>query len=201
MGFKKMFGLSPEDEKHVAQVEQAVQMPAATEALHQGDTATVRRIVGKLEALPPERARLIASGAYTLARAANADLEISDDETKLMETLLHERKILDEATAIIVVEMAKLQARTIGGSEDYSVTREFSRLATREQRREILRACYLIGAVNGSISAEENATVNELAKELELDAAEINEVRAEFHDRLSVVQALQRLREAQASRE
>ena len=52
--------------------------PAPTSA---GDTATVRRIVGKLEAMPPEQARLIASAAYILARAANADLVISDDET------------------------------------------------------------------------------------------------------------------------
>ena len=46
--------------------------PAQTSA---GDTATVRRIVAKLEAMPPEHARLIASAAYTLARAANADLD------------------------------------------------------------------------------------------------------------------------------
>ena len=38
-----------------------------------GETETVRRIVGRLEALPPERARLVASAAYILARAAHAD--------------------------------------------------------------------------------------------------------------------------------
>ena len=32
-----------------------------------GDTATVRRIVGKLEAMPPDQARLVASAAYILA--------------------------------------------------------------------------------------------------------------------------------------
>jgi hypothetical protein len=56
--------------------------PTATSA---GDTATVRRIVAKLEAMPPERARLIASAAYTLARAANADLDITDEETAAIE--------------------------------------------------------------------------------------------------------------------
>ena len=44
--------------------------PAAAAPSQTGDTATVRRIVAKLEAMPPEQARLIASAAYTLARAA-----------------------------------------------------------------------------------------------------------------------------------
>ena len=60
--------------------------PVATDPA--GDTATVRRIVGKLEAMPPEQARLIASAAYILARAANADLDISDEETAVMEEAL-----------------------------------------------------------------------------------------------------------------
>ena len=94
-----------------------------------GDTATVRRIVAKLEAMPPERARLIASAAYTLARAANADLDISDDETAAIERELQAHESIDEATAVLVTEMAKLQAKTVGGTEDYVVTREFKALA------------------------------------------------------------------------
>jgi uncharacterized tellurite resistance protein B-like protein len=196
MGFRRIFGRSREDEEHLAHVEEVVHLPAATEALHSGDTATVRRIVGRLEAMPPEQARLVASAAYTLARAANADLHISDEETRLMESLLQDRNALDEATAVIVVEMAKLQARSVGGSEDYSVTREFNKLATHDQRLEILRACYAVGAVSGSISAEENAVVNQISNELDLDAEEVAAVRSEFHDRLSVVQMLRRMRES-----
>ena len=62
-----------------------------------------------------DQARLIASAAYTLARAANADLEISDDETAAIERELQAHDGLDEATAVLVTEMAKLQARTVGG--------------------------------------------------------------------------------------
>ena len=58
-----------------------------------GETATVRRIVAKLEAMPPEQARLIASAAYTLARAANADLDISDEETAAIERELQARRV------------------------------------------------------------------------------------------------------------
>ena len=45
----------------------------------EADTATVRRIVAQLEALPPEKSRFLAGFAYVLSRAAHADLEISDE--------------------------------------------------------------------------------------------------------------------------
>jgi uncharacterized tellurite resistance protein B-like protein len=159
----------------------------------EGETATVRRIVARLDEMPLEQARLLASAAYTLARAANADLHISEAELALMEKLLQERSGIDEPTAVIIVEMAKLQTLTLDGGEDYSVTREFRELSTHDQRVALLRACFAVGAANDDISAEENAVVNEIAKELQLDEAEIIEIRTEFRDRLSVVKAQQRL--------
>jgi uncharacterized membrane protein YebE (DUF533 family) len=158
-----------------------------------GDTATVRRIVANLEAMPPERARLVASAAYTLARAAHADLDISDDEMAMIEHELQTRGALDEPTAVLVAEMAKLQAKTVGGTEDYVVTREFNALATAEQKTAMVAACFAIAAVNGTISAEEAAEVNQIANELGLDPATINGIRAEYHEHLSSVQAVRRI--------
>lgn len=158
-----------------------------------GDTATVRRIVAKLEAMPPEQARLLASAAYTLARAANADLDISDEETAAIERELQVNDALDEATAILVTEMAKLQAKTMGGTEDFVVTREFKALATDDQKLQVLRACFAIGAANGTISAEETAVVNEIAEELDIDDATLNAIRADYHEQLSAVQAIRRI--------
>ncbi|MBI3748101.1 MAG: TerB family tellurite resistance protein [Chloroflexi bacterium] len=158
-----------------------------------GETATVRRIVARLEAMPPERARFIASAAYTLARAANADLDISDDETAAIERELQAHDGLDEPTAVLVTQMAKLQAKTIGGAEDYSVTREFKALASMEQRIDVLRACFAIGATNGTISAEENAMVNQIARELDVEDATVNAIRADYHEQLSAVQRIRRV--------
>jgi tellurite resistance protein len=168
--------------------------PAASDPT--GDTATVRRIVGKLEAMPPDQARLVASAAYILARAANADLVISDEETTIMEGALQRDDALDEATAVLVVEMAKLQAKTVGGTEDYVVTREFKSLATHDQCLSVLHACFLIGAANGSISAEESAVANEIALELDIDPATLAAMRAEFTDQMSAVQEMRRLASA-----
>jgi tellurite resistance protein len=158
-----------------------------------GDTATVRRIVAKLEAMPPERARLIASAAYTLARAANADLDISADETAAIEAELQANDALDEATAVLVTEMAKLQAKTVGGTEDYVVTREFKAVADDAQRLVVLRACFAVTAANGTISAEETAVLNQIAAELDIEDSAVNTIRADYHDQFSAVQQIRRV--------
>jgi uncharacterized tellurite resistance protein B-like protein len=189
--FRRIFG--PSHEAAADRAEQALVEGAGAA----GETATVRRIVARLEALPPDRARLAASAAYILARAAHADFDISPEETALMERELQDHGLVDEATAVIVIQMAKLQARTVGDTEDYVVTREFKALATPEQRVDILRACFAIGAENGTISAEEAAVLNQIARELDIEQPVVNQVRAEYHDLLSSVQAVRRIAHGQ----
>lgn len=166
--------------------------PTAREATG-GDTATVRRIVARLEQMPADRARFIASAAYILARAAHADLDISGDETVAIERELQRDGALDEPTAVLVTQMAKLQARTVGGTEDYVVTREFKALASDLQRLDVLRACFVIGAASGEISAEEAAVLNQIAGELDIPADDLNAIRAEHHEKLSAVRQLRRM--------
>ena len=185
--FRRIFGPGPEHEQ-AADTAQAAFDTASTAA----ETETVRRIVARLEALPPERARLVASAAYTLARAAYADLDISDAETAIIEDALQTRGSLDEPTAVLVAEMAKLQAKTVGGTEDFVVTRELASIATPDQKANILRGAFRIAAASGSISAEESAEVNQIARELDLEADTVNAIRAEFHEQLSSVQAVRR---------
>jgi uncharacterized tellurite resistance protein B-like protein len=158
-----------------------------------GETATVRRIVARLEALPPDRARFLAGFAYVMSRAAEADFDISDAETKAMEQYVVELGGIDEAQAVLVVQMAKLQARTQGGTEDFVVTREFAEHATEEQKLGLLRCCFAVSAADESISAVEASVVNEIARELDLSREQLNAVREEFHDRLSAIQAMRQL--------
>jgi uncharacterized tellurite resistance protein B-like protein len=150
----------------------------------ESETEAVRRIVARLEALPTDQARILAGMAYILARAAYADLEISDPETAAMEEELVSSG-LDRSQAILVVEMAKLQERTGGGTSDYLVTREFREASTPEQRSTVLRACYRIAAADDSISGTESALLNEIASELDIDHAEAAAIRAEFADKIS----------------
>ena len=142
--------------------------------------------------MPPAEARYLACFAYVMSRAANADQGISPDETALMERFAVEFGGLDGAQAVLVVEMAKFQSRFHGGTEDFVVTREFRSISTVEQRIALIRCCFAIGAEDGTISAEEAATVNQIARELDVEAADVNVVRAEYHEQLSAVQALRR---------
>ena len=158
-----------------------------------GDTATVRRIVAKLEAMPPDQARFLAAAAYILARAANADMDISDEETSAIESELQGHESIDEATAVLVTEMAKLQAKTVGATEDYVVTREFKALSDNDQRIVVLRASFAVVAANGTISAEETAVLNGIAEELDIDDASLNAIRADYHEQFSSVQQVRRV--------
>jgi len=154
------------------------QPPAAAE------TEAVRHIVARLEALPPERALFLAGMAYVLARAAYADLEISDAETAAMEQELTSSG-LDSAQIVLVVEMAKLQEKTTGGTSDYLVTREFREASSLEQRLVLLHACYRVAAADGAITAMENASLDEIASELDIERADASTVRAQFADKIT----------------
>ena len=166
--------------------------PAADDRSVAGETATVRRIVARLEALPPERARFLAGFAYVMSRAAEADFDISDVETRAMERYVVELGGIDEAQAVLVVEMAKLQARTQGQTEDFVVTREFAEHASEEEKLALLRCCFAVSAADESISAVEASVVNEIARELDVSRDQLNAVREEFHDQISAIQAMRR---------
>jgi uncharacterized tellurite resistance protein B-like protein len=163
---------------------------AAAPAGSAAETATVRNIVSRLESLPPAEARYLACFAYVMSRAAQADLRITDDETAVMERFAAQYGGLDESQAVLVVGMAKLSAVAYGATEDFVVTREFRKISTPEQRLQLLRCCFAVEAADGTINAEEASVVNEIAHELDIERAELNAVREEFHEQLSSVQAL-----------
>lgn len=159
-----------------------------------GETATVRRIVASLEALPVDERRRIAAFAYVLGRAAHADLDVTPEETALIERAVVERGGLTEAQAVLVVEIARSQAELYGATEDYLVTREFARLSAREDRERLLRTAFAVAGADDSISAVESAELEQIGRELGFAAPEIAALRAENRELLSSVQALRRMR-------
>jgi uncharacterized tellurite resistance protein B-like protein len=148
------------------------------------ETEAIRQIVARLEALPPDRARLLAAMAYVLSRAANSDMSISEAETAAIEGFLIDAG-LDLGQAALVTEMAKMQARTTGGTSDFLVTREFRQMARPEEKVGVLRGCYLVASADNSIGAMEIASLRQIASELDIEKVDEDAVRAEFADRLS----------------
>jgi uncharacterized tellurite resistance protein B-like protein len=97
------------------------------------DTETVRRIIREVDRLDPSEARYLAAFAFVLARVANSDMEISKDEGRRMEEIVHEIGGLNQAQAGLVVQIAKSQQLLKGGTENYLVTREFNKISDRER--------------------------------------------------------------------
>jgi len=153
-----------------------------------GETETVRRIAGQLERLPPEKAKYLAAFAYVLARIAHADLEIDASETAEMERCAHEVAELSEAEAALAVQIAQSQARLLGGTENYVVTREFRSISSPEQRGQLLGCLYAVAAADGTISNDEAAEIAAIGEELGFTRAETNSLRGAYRDKLAVLQ-------------
>ena len=159
------------------------------QARERGDTASVRRIAAQLERLEPADAKYLASFAYVLARVASADLQITEEETAEMERLVTLLASLSEGEAALVVQIAKTQSHVLGDTENYVVTREFRRIATREQRVHLLQCLYGVAAADGTITGGETSVILSIAEELGFTRAEANALRAEYRDKLSELQS------------
>ncbi|HXV77207.1 MAG TPA: TerB family tellurite resistance protein [Candidatus Polarisedimenticolaceae bacterium] len=148
---------------------------------------TVRQIVDELADLPIERARYIAMFAFILSRVAGADSKISPAETRAMERIVVEAGGLPEEQAMIVVQMAKTQSLLFGGTDNYSVTKEFAKLASREQKFSLLRCLFAVSAADQSIATVESNVIRQIADELGLDHADFAALRSEYRQHLAVL--------------
>jgi uncharacterized tellurite resistance protein B-like protein len=164
--------------------------PTQPVASDEAETETIRRIVRELENVDPDRRRYLAGFAYVLARAAHADLDISEDESREMEHVVAEMGGLPMAQAVLVIEIARVQSELFSGTEDYLVTREFNRVASDEQRRAAVASCFAVTAIDHEITAEEYAELTEIAEELGLSRAELNEIRAGYRDQLTAIKQM-----------
>src|SRR5207249_2304340 len=151
------------------------------------ETETVRKIVQKLDQLPEQQARYIAAFAFLLSRAARADLQIDAEETAVMERIVMQQGGLPEELALVVVQIAKTQNQLFGSTENYLVTREFERMATREQKLALLDCLFAVAAADENITSEEDNVVKQIASELKLSHDEYIAARSRYREYLSVL--------------
>jgi uncharacterized tellurite resistance protein B-like protein len=156
-------------------------------ASQSGETETVRKIVQKLDNLPEDQARYIAAFAYLLSRVARADLHVSPEETAAMERIVVTQGGLPEELAPIVVQMAKSQNLLFGATENYLVTREFERMATREQKLAVLDCLFAVAAADNNITSEEDYVVKQISEELKLYHSDYIAARLRFKEYLAVL--------------
>lgn len=146
---------------------------------------SMRRIQAQLEGLPPETARFLSAFAYVLARAANADLRIDEAEAAEMQRSLEDLADLPASQATMVVEIARHQARKLGATDNYLVTREFHRIATAEQRQKLVQCLFAVTASDDHISSQESTEVLTIAQELGFTRPQALAMRAPWKDKLS----------------
>jgi uncharacterized tellurite resistance protein B-like protein len=128
--------------------------------------APLRETLTALDQLEPDRARFLASFAYLLGRVAHADQHVSAEETAAMEALVTEEGRLSGDQAMVVVQLAKTSNLLFGGTANFLVAREFSSMATYDQKLALMRCLFAVSATDESISLAEEAEIHRIAKEL-----------------------------------
>jgi uncharacterized tellurite resistance protein B-like protein len=151
-----------------------------------GEADTVRKIVAALDQMDPDKARFIAAFTFVLCRVARADLKITAGEIQIMERIVMERSGLPEEQAILLVQMAKTQSVLFGGTEDFIVTREFNRIATREEKLALLDCLFAVAADEMISVAEENE-ISQIASELQLELDDVVRMRSRYNDLRAVM--------------
>jgi uncharacterized tellurite resistance protein B-like protein len=139
--------------------------------------APLRETLEALDHLEPDRARFLAAFAYLLGRVAHADLNVSTAETRAMEALVQEQGRLARDQAMVVVQLAKTSNLLFGGTANYLVAREFSELATYDQKIALLRCLFALSATDQAISTAEESEIHRIAKELRIDQADLVALR------------------------
>lgn len=151
------------------------------------ESETLRKITSAIDELPPAEARYIAAFAFILGRVANADLDISDAEIAEMERIVERVGGLDEAQAVLVVQIAKAQHRLFGSTQNFSVTQEFNRIANRMQKQALLHCLFAVSSSDHTISVAEDNEIRAISRELRLDHSDFIAARSNYKEHLSVL--------------
>jgi uncharacterized tellurite resistance protein B-like protein len=155
------------------------------------EAGTIRKIARELGNLEPARAREFAAFAFILSRVAHSDLDISEEEVRAMEEIVRSWGGLPEEQAALVVQIAKHQNILFGGTDNFIVTREFNQKASREQKIRLMHCIFAVSAADDSISAVEEGSIAQIARELGFTHTEMVAIRSLYSDKRAVLRSEQ----------
>ncbi len=153
-------------------------------------TRSVQKLVDALDHLPVETARYVAAFAYVLGRVAHADDDVSDAEARKMQEIVHRLAHLPDEQAALVVDIARNQTRLFGSTEDFLVTREFTKISDQSQRLELLDCLFAVSAADDAISNVEESAIRQIADELGFSHREYVAARSGWNDKRDVLKDL-----------
>jgi uncharacterized tellurite resistance protein B-like protein len=108
---------------------------------------------------------------------AHADEHISPEETGAMEMLVREHGQLSREQSTVVVRLAQASNAMFGGTANFLVAREFSDVATYEQKLALMRCLFALSATDETISTTEESEIHRIAGELRIDRADLIRLR------------------------
>ena len=152
-----------------------------------GEADGVDRLEQALGELEPATARYVACFAYILTRSARADHVVTDGEAREMERIVAAQGGIPPDLAATLITLARKEALRSGGTDDFIVTREFNRIASREQKLTLLDALFAVSGVDESILTIEDNEIRRVANELTLEHADYIAIRAGHRSNLAVM--------------
>jgi uncharacterized tellurite resistance protein B-like protein len=94
-----------------------------------------------------------------------------------MEALVREQGGLSPEQAMVVTQLAKTSNLLFGGTANFLVAREFSALASYEQKLALMRCLFAVSSTDESISLAEESEIHRIASELRIDAPDLVALR------------------------
>ena len=147
------------------------------DAAEPAEFAPLRDTLEALDHLEPDRARFLSAFAYLLGRVAHADQHVSPEETRAMETLVHEQGHLSRDQAMVVVQLAKSSNLLFGGTANFLVAREFSSLASYDEKLSLMRCLFTLSVADEAISTAEESEIHRIGNELRIDHSDLVALR------------------------
>jgi uncharacterized tellurite resistance protein B-like protein len=141
------------------------------------DFAPLRDTLDALDHMEPDRARFLAAFAYLLGRVAHADQHVSPEETRTMEELVRKEGHLSDDQAMVVTQLAKTSNLLFGGTANFLVAREFSGMASYEQKLDLMHCLFAMSATDESISLAEEGEIHKIARELGISQPDLVALR------------------------
>jgi len=121
---------------------------------------------GKSLTLPKEELRKYSLAGALMAKVAQTDRTVTDEELAVMVEALEKRWQVARETAVFVAEVAIAQ---ISATQDmYRMQREFATLTSEEERERFVEALFLVAGADGQVSFEETEEIRLLATGLNL---------------------------------
>jgi uncharacterized tellurite resistance protein B-like protein len=154
------------------------------DTLDSREAEPLSELLDALDHLAPEQARYLSAFAYLLGRVAHADRRVSEQENAAMRALVREHGRLSEEQSALVTELAQRSNLLFGGTANFLVAREYSALATYEQKLALMRCLFAVSAVDDLISTAEEGELHRIASELRIDRPDLIALRVAFRKHL-----------------